>query len=124
MSSSTTTREVFFFRVVDLTGISIFKTQLIRRKSAIDDWFQRSIKLSSAIQCREIVLTRKILIRANLCLSTITRTLQPTTIFTARTRSDQIHGNQLVTIHGSGDISAIAQSLGAQCGAHGRVESL
>lgn len=112
------------FPTVKLTGVGILVVDLIYAECAIDDWCQALVEVCCTMQQVLVLLTLKVLVRADRRLGAIAGSLQPCRVFTARAGGHLLDRNQLVSIQRCLDYGAIPQLVRAQSRTDWWIQSL
>lgn len=107
-----------------LTGVSVLEADLARAECAIDDGSQVGVEGLGAVQESDVLLAREVLVGAADGVCTARRCLKPAIVLAAGAAGRESQRNQLVSVQRAGDIAAVAESLGAEAGADGRIEAL
>lgn len=90
-------------------------------EGAVDYGEEIGVEVFGAGKGVQVVFAVEVIVGTDRSLSTVAGTLQPAVVLAATTCADKIDGDELVAIHGCGNVGAIAKSLGTETVAHWRV---
>lgn len=104
--------------------VSVLIARFAGVEGGIDGWQDAGVEGLGAVQQSQVFRRREVIVRADLRIFAIARTLEPSIVLTSCAGGDCRDGDELISIQRRCDHSAVAECLRSECRADRRIETL